>query len=305
MYTVIDLSADPRPSRLVERPTLGVEVTDPELASACALGNIDPQHAPGAARDDRCAALAATGWALPPAGAALATLRPDLDSIAAMAVLDLRARGIAPDDAMFERINLIDRRDAFRMGAWPGQKPLPRTPDDVSDAEGGGELRAVAAAAGDRSLPLKDRIGLISGWLTTGVALETYDRAADARVRRQLRSLSLGATRIERAAGGDVAIVISLEAGALSFGYRLAPVVVAKNPAFPFPGGAVGAKYTIARYAPQHADLDAAAEALNRIEPGWGGQAGIKGSPQRRGSGLGLDRVVEIVAKSLPQNQRG
>src|SRR4051812_32832723 len=51
--------------------TLGIEVTVPALAAACALGNIDPQHTAGG--DGRAAIEAALAWPLPDAGSTLVT----------------------------------------------------------------------------------------------------------------------------------------------------------------------------------------------------------------------------------------
>ncbi len=95
---------------------LGVEVTVPALAARCALGNIDPQHTgyqglpaldpmwgyndasysgDGKWRFSTAIQLSTT-CGLPPAGATLATVRPDLDSVGAMAVLAIRAEGAKP-----------------------------------------------------------------------------------------------------------------------------------------------------------------------------------------------------------------
>lgn len=299
MYAFIDLSADPDPARLRVVPTLGVEVTDPALAAGCALGNIDPQHGVNADPDAPCAALAAVAHNLPPVGTALATLRPDLDSVAAMAVLTLRAEGEALTPAMHRRLEAVDQLDGFRMGPWPGPAVLPRCRKDLTFGEGGGDLRVLTAAAGDRSLPLEARVALIAEWLRAGTPPPDHEAAAEVRCERLLSSLRLGATRVEARADGRIAVVVSLEPGALALGYRLAPVVIALNPAFRFPNDKTGPKFTIARFAPEHANLDAAVAAIEHLEQGWGGQAGIKGSPQNGGSQLALDQVVEIVAKSL------
>lgn len=59
--------------------TLGIEVTVPALAARCGLRNIDPQHTGG---DPQHAAIEVCLEApLPPDGATLVTIRPDLDSV--------------------------------------------------------------------------------------------------------------------------------------------------------------------------------------------------------------------------------
>lgn len=96
-YLVIDTR-----SPVVPTNALGIEVTDPAAAALCDLGNIDPQHGHGAQgryalsaveQNGIAACDAALTWPLPPNGATLATVRPDLDSITAMAVLSLRDGG--------------------------------------------------------------------------------------------------------------------------------------------------------------------------------------------------------------------
>ena len=68
--------------------TLGIEVTSKDLARECQLGNIDPQHN----SDGHSSAIEeALVCPLPPKGTILVTIRPDKDSIGAMAILTLRA----------------------------------------------------------------------------------------------------------------------------------------------------------------------------------------------------------------------
>lgn len=118
-YAVLDprnIPAAPANDKVFESPVgvLGLEVTLPALAARCMLGNIDAQHTGGYqglpaldpmwARNDAAyegddkwrfttAIQLATTCALPPVAATLATIRPDLDSVGAMAVLSLRAKG--------------------------------------------------------------------------------------------------------------------------------------------------------------------------------------------------------------------
>ena len=118
---------DPRPVGMENNekvfasgPVFGIEVTIAALAERC-ISNLDPQHTEGASR---AAIEDALGVGLPPAGVVLATVRADLDSIGAMAVLTLRAEGKSLEPAM-ERIGLVAESDKFARGRWPGRRPLP------------------------------------------------------------------------------------------------------------------------------------------------------------------------------------
>ena len=131
---------------------LGIEVTVGALAQRCTLGNIDPQHTDG--KHDRAAIQEAYECPLPFQNTLLVTVRPDPDSIGAMAVLELRAQGTIIDSSSIlgaevgyvcgrcgwdhptgslcsdlakisERIEDIASVDCASRGSWPGVKPLP------------------------------------------------------------------------------------------------------------------------------------------------------------------------------------
>jgi hypothetical protein len=109
--------------------TLGIEVTDPELAADCGLGNIDPQHL--FAVSDIAAIDAGLSWPVPAAGAKLVTIRPDADAFGAMAVVTLRAKDLALSDDAHERIAVVSRADRFAHGPWPGPRPLPTRAEHI------------------------------------------------------------------------------------------------------------------------------------------------------------------------------
>lgn len=285
--------------------TLGIEVTDTEIARRCGLGVIDPQHGAATEPDAEAAIEAACRTPVPPAGSRLITLRADLDAIGAMAVLSHRSAGLRIDAEMGERIARIAVLDKFDFGEWPGTRPLPRTPEDILADGIGAELGAMAAAVSDRTVAMTERVAAMRTWLSHGRVPGLYARAAQEQAARLMRSLELGATRVELDATERVTIVVSIEPGALRLGYRLAPVVVALNPAHRFADEARGRKFTLARWAEGDADLDSAIGKLAPGESGWGGQRGIKGSPQDRASQLDLSRVVAAVRSSLPENTSG
>jgi hypothetical protein len=171
MYSYLVI--DPR-SAVVPPNTLGIEVTDPRIALLCDLGNLDPQHGFGRLPTEylgNAACDAALAEWLPPAGASLATIRPDLDSVAAMAVLSLRAAGWQRTEEVDRRVTAVALADAHvTSGAWQ-PRPLP-TPDQPWG--GGGpvedrrELAAAHIVAQDRDLTLQVRVAVIAAWLLGG-----------------------------------------------------------------------------------------------------------------------------------------
>ena len=303
-YGLLDprVGASGRNLALLGAATLGIEVTVPELARRCGLGNIDPQHGSGVR-------LGATGTAAietcltatpPPSDATLVTVRPDLDAFGSMALLALRHAGVEPNPVMRARIDRVARADRFDHGPWPGQRPLPATQADYAAVTKQDlTLVAVTGAMVDRELSARARVGLAARWLETGKDPVGYRERWTTHTQTLLDGLASGAVEVVATAGGRVAQVTSRLQGALRLGYCLAPVVVAHDPGGPNADPPTSRRVVIAQYTAGHVELDAVREALVRLEPGWGGSASILGSPQGRACRLGVEAVVEAVARHL------
>ena len=295
--------AEEHNTKLLGPNTLGIEVTEPALAARCGLGNIDPQHGPEAAPDAPAAIEAALNWPLPPKGARLVTIRTDLDSLGAMAVLQLRSEGVSLTEELRQRVTEVARTDRFDKGPWPGEQPLPETVEEVQARLWDGDIPAMAALAGDTAKTMEERVAAIKQWLAHAEIPEEYADAQRQRAERLFNALQEGRVKLSTAAEGRIAVVESEVPGALLFGYLKAPVVVALHPAFPFrtsDGDArPGRKFTVCQWVPGHVDLASVYADLNRLEPGWGGSSVIGGSPQGRGSALPLETIVEVVARNL------
>lgn len=184
---------DPR-NPVITSSTLGIEVTSPKVAAMCDLGNIDPQHGqlrmPGGdgayidAIDARAACDAALVWPLPPDGTVLVTERPDLDSLAAMAVLELRRVDVIYalsraeitevmsncDGPIADRISRVAEADAHTSAPW-SPRPLP-TPEEpwgyVGSVDSCGDLSTINAVSQDRRLALGFRVACVAVWLLGG-----------------------------------------------------------------------------------------------------------------------------------------
>ncbi len=97
----------------------------------------------------------------------------------------------------------------------------------------------------------------------------------------------------------EIAVVDSTHRAATMVGYSLAPVVVARNPAFKLGGGDAHIKFTVCVFEPKFADIKSALSELAVLEAGWGGSPTIGGSPQGVSSMLTTEQVVEVVARHL------
>lgn len=295
-YLVVDPGHPQEALRVLgQRDTLGIEMTDPGLASACILGNLDPQHGPD--RRDQAAIQAALDADLPAPGSQLATIRPDLDAFGAMAILALRQTGevdgSAPPDLVMDRVEEIATVDKGPR-SWPGPGPT-----GTGATAAVGLRQALASVAADASLGVKERVARVAEWLMTGSFAES-DAAVAALAARRREALET--TEVTLAAAGRIVVIRSASPLALSLGYEVAPVVVAENPRHQVEA-ATYRKLTVAQSGPGWVDLDAVAAELNEMEPGWGGSATIKGSPQGRPSRMELDAVVAIVERHLSRDR--
>ena len=296
-YELVNLANPP------EQPmpdALGVEMTEPAIANLCELGNIDPQHGPDARTGAPAAIEACLECLIPPVNTRMLTIQADLDAIGGMAVLQLRSNGIRPGPDMLERINTVARSDGFIRDAWPGTRDLPQTVEEIIEDNDGMELAAMNSAMFGK-ISMEEKVNIAANWLHTGYIPEYWIKRATRPARELLKSIQQGKTIFSSHFGGAIASVTSRSKFALRQAYRLAPVVLSHDPERKFDSGASGNGYTIARWGERDANLNIAFEHLDRLEKGWGGQVGIKGSPQDRPSVLTPQVVLDCLYKALPE----
>lgn len=281
---------------------LGIEVTIPEYASRCSLGNIDPQHTDGDA--ETAAIEVAATIDLPSTDASLVTVRPDLDSLGAMAVIRHRAASGEVTPEMSARIGQIAVSDKLSRGAWPGPKPLPTRENPwAGESAESAALRGVAGVPFDFKVPLETRVEMLQTFLAEGAEPAGYRERAEAERREVVEAIERGEIEVETRADGRVAFVETMHRAGTMVGYSQAPVVVALNPAFRQGPGEPHAKYTVCQYDDSHVDLAAVRKELAALEPGWGGSPTIIGSPQGQGSMLSKKVVLETVARHLKDRE--
>jgi len=263
---------------------LGIEITDPSL-----LGdrpNLDPQHGPhGSPRTS--AIEAALTYPLPPEGSRLATIRPDSDSIGAMAVFEARA---AHREVSDELVAAIGRLDSRGPAAWR----------DPTVGKYEKWLRASRRAClGPWALPRKVAfmLALLEGKPLLGEveALAEAEQKEFQHAEEMVRLVWLVP---------DVALVVEGNTPyAFEIGYRRAEVVVAVNSTYRRPWLAdegPHVKWTIAR-ADENAPLDmnSLKARLAALEPGWGGTANLVASPQGRSPRLAREEILGQVLRSM------
>jgi hypothetical protein len=305
------------------RYVIGIEVTIPILAERCAL-NLD-HHGQDSGKPP--AIVQALDY-LVPYKATLATVRPDLDSVGAMAVLSMRrmASDISPCDTEekgqfyrktglglnessrtakpiygFEfkrRLTTVADADVAALAASSDWQPreLPSTENPWPDAAAAGDredLAAMAAAVSDFRVPLEGRVDWMTQWLCFGTEPSGYREKVEDERHSMIKALENGS--IEYCNKNGVALVISTHRAATTVGYSVAPIVIALNPEFRIGDGDPHAKFTICQWKAGYVDLAAVWAELSELESGWGGTATIGGSPQGVSSSLSIDKVLEVV----------
>lgn len=285
MFNYVQL--DPRPGK--ENPTFdyGIEITVPRFLSG--QPNLD-HHGEGATSETPSAAMQALTAELPEEGAVLATVRPDADSITAMAILASRAEGRSINKALVADIDALDR-----LG--------PQAETTHAD-----EPTAIGRVAANFRMSMKERVAFVQDVLE-GTA--DNERIAELVAERDAEyAAAYEASEVRTEADGLIAVVESTHRFATAIGYEAATVVVAFNPEMAVmakgedgrfkPTGETYRKFTICRFN-EHVPMnwEAMLAELNEQETGWGGRDTIVGSPQNTSSELTIEAVVEIVEKHL------
>ena len=301
-YGLLDVQSEERSAhndRLLGARTLGIEVTVPELAARCGLGNIDPQHTGG--DSSRTAIEAALDVTPPPRGSRLVTVREDADAIGAMAVLAFRCANGCLSAGMRGRVDAIARSDRFDYGPWPGVRPLPGSVEDLDAAPfGAPALAAIRGACFDTRKATADKVAILLSWLLRGIEPETYRAAWRTRQQELLDALDKGEVLLETHSRGRIAVVETSRDDALRVAYHLAPVVVARKPHFRWRGkGEPHTRYAVTQWEPGWIDLVRVRDDLARREYGWGGSATFIASPQGIGSQIALADILDVAERHL------
>lgn len=278
-------------------PTYGIEWTRPVEPGRMLLGNLDPQHDGG--RDSRAAIEAALDAPLPPLGATLQTIRPDLDAYGAMAVLSARMEGadLSSQD-LLSRVKTIasaDRR-ADLDEAW---SPKSYDPEFIDNSEIVGLSRVV------REMEPAEAVIRVGEWLREGTLPIAAERAIEERrasQRAMAEQYSAQKASGESVLRGSTTPWIAAVNVAPDVVYHDAPVAVLSKPLND------GFKHTIA----VHPGFDWSipselVRALNEREtelggnPEWGGPNNGKllGSPQKGNSQIPTQEFRDICARYL------
>lgn len=230
----------------------------------------------------------------------LATVRPDLDSLGAMAVIMLRQENKEVDLNIIRAISLLDRKgpSVFKK---EGRVLLGLDKED--DEEKWEEINKILRAANYKimveSAPSKEiekKILFMKKILTN-----QYDKKEiDDLYTKDINDLEEARknSKIEIILDGKAVFIESFYKRSMELGYEYADVVIAYNPSYQWSDGTITPKYTIARrdkFVPFN--LKGLLEELRKRNPKWGGQENIIGSPQGEDPQISPEEMKKLVEK--------
>lgn len=247
----VPVQLDPRPNAVNPVVHFGVEITIPGYEN---ITNLD-HHRPGDTSETPSSAEQALICKLPEEGTNIATVRPDADSMTAMAVLHLRMNDVVFNETHVREIGKFDR-----FGPSAGEMNNP--------------VAAIWELASDFSKNMEVRVLLISRILTGKMSEKEMEEIVSKRVQKLEDARKNSTIEVRESQGVKIAMVESSHRFATNLGYELAPIVVAKNPLmsvdFKDPSKGTCIKYTICRYDSNvPCDIESIMKSLNSLESGW------------------------------------
>lgn len=292
-YEVVQI--DSRKS-LKEQPyDFGIEVT---LEGA--KNNID-HHGPDDNRETPSAceqALALEKNELPLKEDKIGILKPDADTLTALAILNLRRGG--EKEINSEIVGAVGAID--RLGPKEGKEAYPEQRKEVI---------AIHQIASERGVSINEKLEFVQGVLSG-------DSEAESKIEELVVGWENGLeqarkdSEIKLSSNEEIAQVISKHPYAMTLGYEQANIVTATNPEMTIfdenrnPTGETYQKHTVARANPFISlDIKGLLSELNnlekerneKLESKWGGRGDIIGSPIGVNSKISSDELLEIVEK--------
>lgn len=278
---------------------IGIEIFDKDISQVCHL-NFDPQHSSDNYKNTALETVFNLKFDLKEIAydfldILLITIKSDLDSISSMAlvsmvlknkfeltgdlILRLKALSLSDKHGMDNEWKLNNKYDGFHFPHYT-KYGLPIS---------------LITLIGDINLNINYKIKIMSEYLINGI-FENCEKYKNKAIEKLSNVKNFTTYKI--IIPNSLIFVESTYRGAIGFGYRKAPIVIAKNTKYAFgkkTNREFGIKYTIAQYKENYINLENIRSKINTLEQGWGGSKVIIGSPQTNPSILTTEQIIEIV----------
>jgi hypothetical protein len=280
---------------------LGVELTDNDISGLAHI-NIDPQHM----WNSKITAIEYSfnkqenilGILKPFDKIAMITIKSDIDSIGSMSVLTMLLQGeFVLEGDLILRLKAIAKSDRHGRDNWKTRR------EDFFNFKGHntyGLPVGLLYMCSDLRLDINKKVMRMTQYLKTGIfdGIEKYTKIALINLDDQIKN-----AKIDIIIPDKLSVVKSNRRGAIAFGYKVSPVVIAVNEQFKFglkKNFIVGTKMTIAQYTDnKFIDMAKIQQELSQLEQGWDGSSSIIGSPLDRPTKLDVNTIIDIVKKYL------
>jgi len=235
----------------------------------------------------------------------MATVRPDADSLGAMAVLMLKEENVKNkkegqeknviEEKLVKAIGLLDR---MGPGVFKdkGKEILGLNDEEFKKIDK--FCRAADYFVEIKQLPLEEKVLFMKNLLKGKISSEEIEKIYE-EDRNDLEKAK-AESKIEIINDGKAVFIESSAKRSMEIGYENAPIVIAYNPNFKWPDGHLTPKYSIARYDKYvKFDLKGLLEELRKRNPKWGGLENIIGSPQGEDPEIDPDEMKKIIKKYI------
>ena len=225
------------------------------------------------------------------------TVKPDLDSLGSMALLTLIINNeFKIDGDLILRLKAIAKSDRHGRSNWKNKQ------EDfffIREYTTYGIPCGLFFITSSRNLTCDEKIKIITQYLLTGTFddVEKYNKKAIKKIKKAKKKLKINIIIPKK-----LCLIESRYRGALSYGYRYTPCVIAINELFSFNienEQVYGKKITIAQYEDKYMDMEKILNDINEIESGWGGSSVIIGSPIDRPSTIDEKQLIDICKKHI------
>jgi len=233
----------------------------------------------------------------------MATVRPDLDSVGAMAtiLLKLENKEEKINKKLIEAIGILDRMGpgVFKK---EGKELLELTEEEFEKVNKICKAASYNVLIKLRSLPFEEKVYFMKKLLTDEIDEKEIESLYEENEKDLEKAKKESKIEDIIDEGGKVKAVFieGSNLRAMEIGYEHAPVIIAYNPQFKWPDGHITPKFTIARYDKYvKFDIKGFLEELKKKNPKWGGQENIIGSPQGEDPNISKEEMIELVKKYL------
>lgn len=280
---------------------IGIEIFDKDISQLCHL-NFDPQHSSENYKSTALETVFNLKFDLKEIAydfenVLLLTIKSDLDSISSIALVNMVLKN------KFELTgDLILRLKALSLSDRHGMENEWK-PDIKYDNfklphyTKYGLPISLITLIGDINLNINYKVKIMTDYLINGI-FENEEKYKNRAIEKLSNIKNFTTHKI--IIPNKLIYVESTYRGAIGFGYKKAPIVIAKNSRYAFGkrnNREFGIKYTIAQYKENYINLESIKNEISKLEEGWGGSKVIIGSPQTNPSELSSDQLIEIVQK--------